>query len=209
MNKIPCVSQIRRPKPCLLMFATLIALDGFHLLLSSQLTANLTPKWSDGSTFHPLSQIYAKTSFGYVETVVNNALKRRRVVVADYEQTWHPLWPQLSYWQMFMQNSEYTVFWYLQLLCYLTQLQFTISQNNLVEFFGVFRDNCWIWMVWAFSIICICTTAFKVSISPLNHCFRQSRVRITLIKSLICLNSIFPIRKQCFISTRNSDFSLF
>ena len=39
---------------------------------------------------------------------------------------------------MFLQNGEYTAFWYLQLLYYLTQLQFTISQNEFVEFFGVF-----------------------------------------------------------------------
>ena len=35
---------------------------------------------------------------------------------------------------MFMQNVVYTAFWYPQLLCYLTQLQFTISQNGFVEF---------------------------------------------------------------------------
>ena len=35
----------------------------------------------------------------------------------DCEQTQHPLWTQLSHWQMFMQNGEYTAFWYLQLLC--------------------------------------------------------------------------------------------
>ena len=51
------------------------------------------------------------------------------------EQTQHPLWTQLSHWQMFMQHDEYTAFWYLQLLCYLMQLQFTIGQNEFVEFF--------------------------------------------------------------------------
>ena len=61
---------------------------------------------------------------------------------------------------------------------------------------------------WAFSIICVCKTAFKSSIPPLNRCFRRSRVRITLIKPLLYLNSIFPIRKQCFINTRYSDFSI-
>ena len=34
---------------------------------------------------------------------------------------------------MFMQNGEYIAFWYLQRLCYLTQLQFTISQSEFVE----------------------------------------------------------------------------
>ena len=58
--------------------------------------------------------------------------------------------------------------------------------------FVVFRDNCWIWVILTFSIICVCTTTFKVSMLPLNHCFQQSRVRMTLIKPLLCLNSIFP-----------------
>ena len=55
--------KIRRPKPCLLMFASLIALNSFHLLLSTQLMADLTPEWSGGSMFHPLSHIYSKTPF--------------------------------------------------------------------------------------------------------------------------------------------------
>ena len=124
----------------------------------------------------------------------------------DCDQMWHPLWTQLSHWQMFMQNSDYIAFWYLQLFCNFTQLQFTIGQNEIVEFFWVFQDNCQIWVNWAFSIIFICMTVFKVSIPPLNCCFRWRRVWITLIKPLLCLNSIFPIKKQCFIDTRNSDF---
>ena len=68
------------------------------------------------------------------------------------EQTWCPLWwTQLSHWEMFMQNGEYTAFWYLQLFCYLMQLQFTTSQNEFVEFFFLFfflcfLDNCRIWV---------------------------------------------------------------
>ena len=57
------------------------------------------------------------------------------------EQTQHPLWTKLSYWQMFMQNGKYTVSWYLQLLCYLMQLQFTIGQNEFVEFFVFSRTT--------------------------------------------------------------------
>ena len=55
--------KIWRPKPCLLIFASLVTLDSFHLLLSSQLTADLTLEWNGGSIFHPLSHIYAKTLF--------------------------------------------------------------------------------------------------------------------------------------------------
>ena len=75
--------KIRGLKPCLLMFVFLVALNGFHLLLSTQLTADLTLEWSGGSIFHPLSHIYAKTSFCCFETVANNALNCRRVVVFD------------------------------------------------------------------------------------------------------------------------------
>ena len=64
--------KIQRPKPCLLMFVSLVTLDSFHLLLSTQLTANLTLEWSGWSIFHPLSHIYAKTPFCCVKTVVNN-----------------------------------------------------------------------------------------------------------------------------------------
>ena len=35
---------------------------------------------------------------------------------------------------MFLQNGEYIAFWYLQLFCYLMQLQFMIGQNKFVEF---------------------------------------------------------------------------
>ena len=69
-----------RPKLCLLMFASLVTLDGFHLLLSTQLTANLTPEGSGGFMFPSLSHNYAKTPFCCVETVANNALDRRVVV---------------------------------------------------------------------------------------------------------------------------------
>ena len=56
---------------------------------------------------------------------------------------------------------------------------------------------CWDFCAtWAFSNIC-------VSIPLLNRCFRLSRVRITVTKPLLGLNSIFAIRKQCFINTRN------
>ena len=127
--------KIWRPKPCLLMFVSLVTLDGFHLLLSAQLTANLTPEWSSGSKFHQLSHIYAKTSFCCIEIVANNALNP--LCIVDFDRLWakhQPFWTQLSHWQMFMQNGEYTAFWYLQLLYYLMLLQFTISQNRFVEF---------------------------------------------------------------------------
>ena len=65
--------KIQRLKPCLLMFASLVTLDSFHQLLSTQLTANLTLKWSGGSMFHPLSHIY--TPFCCNETIANKHSK--------------------------------------------------------------------------------------------------------------------------------------
>ena len=181
--------KIRRPKSCLLMFASLVALDGFHLLLSTLLIADLTLEWTSWSMFHPVSHIYGKTPFCCVKIVANNALNRRHVVFIDCEQTPYPLWTRLSHWQNFMQNGEYNAFWYLQLLCYLRQLQFMIGKNKLVEGFFVFSG----------------TTAefgqperselFKVNIPPLNHYFGRSRVRITFITPLLCLDSIISHQK--------------
>ena len=54
----------------------------------------------------------------------------------------------------------------------------------------------------------LCTDAFKISKPFLYHLSRWSRVWITLVKPLLCLNGIFSIKKQCFINTRNSDFSI-
>ena len=111
------------------------------------------------------------------------------------EQTRHPLWTQLSHWQMFMRNDEYIAFWYLQLLCYLTQPQFMISQNKFVEFFSLFRDNCWIWATWAFSIIYVCTTTLKVSISPLYCFFLMEKSPNNISSNCFAETVFFPHQK--------------
>ena len=41
----------------------------------------------------------------------------------------------------------------------------------------------------------VCMSLFKVSIPRLNRCSWWSRVRITLIKPLLCLNNIFSLQK--------------
>ena len=127
----------------------------------------------------------------------------------DCEQMRQLLWMHLSHWQIFMQNGEYTAYGYLQLLYNLTQLQFMIGQNNLVEFFDVFQDNYRIWVTWAFSVICVYMTAFKVTIPFLNPCFQWSRVQITLIKLSLCLNSIFPSESNALSTQEIQIFSLF
>ena len=85
-------------------------------------------------------------------------------------------------------NGEYTAFWYLQLLCYLTQLQFMSGQNVFVEFFWCFLGQLLnLGNLSIQHLLCL-----NNHIPPLNCCFWRSRVRITLIKPLVCLNSISP-----------------
>ena len=118
----------------LLMFASLVTLDSFNLLLSTQLTANLTPEWR-GRFVSSIVTYLCKNSFLlHWKSCKQHWIINVLLFLINCEQTWHPLSTHLSHLQMFMQNGEYTAFWYLQLLCYLMQLQFTISQNKFVEF---------------------------------------------------------------------------
>ena len=57
--------------------------------------------------------------------------------------------------------------------------------------------------------LCLCITMFKISIPLLNRCFQWSRVRITIIESLLCLNSIFPIRNNALSMHEIQIFPLF
>ena len=98
--------KIWRPKPCLLMFMSLVALESFHLLLSTQLTADLTLVWSGESMFHPLSHIYAKTPFCYVETVANNAPNCWHIV---FDQLWANVTPTLN--TAFSLTNVHTKWW--------------------------------------------------------------------------------------------------
>ena len=179
--------QIQRPKPCLLMFVSLVALDGFHLLLSTQLTASLTLECSGGSMFHPLSHIYEKTPFCCIETIAKNPLNLSMCC---------------CFWSTV--NKHITHFDHSFLIdkcsCKMVNtLPSDISNSSAIthnfnlqsEFFGVFQDNCPIWATWTFSIIYICTTACKDRIPPLNCYFWGNRVKTILIKPLLCLNSIF------------------
>ena len=159
--------KIRRPKPCLLMFASLVSFGRL-----SPAAVYSTDCWSE-----VLDPCFIHCHI-FMQKLLFVALKLLQTTfwIVDV------LLFLIDCEQMFMQNGEYTAFWYLQLLCYLTQLQCMIGQNEFVEFFGVFKDNCRIWVTWAFSIICICMTMFKFSIPPLNYCFQQTRVPITLMR---------------------------
>ena len=140
MNKIPCASQNTEAK-------TLPADVGVfgHFGRLSLAAVHLVDCWFDSGVkwwIHVLFTYSCKISF---LLHWKSCKQHSESLIRFWLQTQHPLWTQLSHWQMFMQNGEYTAFWYLQLLCYFTQLQFTIGQNRFVEFFGVFRDNCQIW----------------------------------------------------------------
>ena len=77
-----------------------------------------------------------------------------------------------------------------------------------MDFCYVFRNSCWFWATKAFSVIGVCTTAFKFII-PVDDCWVPlCRVPITFIKPLLCFNSIFPMKKLCLINTRNSFLSI-
>ena len=94
MKKIPSTSQNMEAKPLHDDFMSLVSMDGFHLLLSTQLTADLTLEWSGGSMLHPLSHMYTKTLFCCIETVVNNALNHWRMVIFD--RLWENAAPTLN-----------------------------------------------------------------------------------------------------------------
>ena len=169
------------------------------------MTADLTPEWSCGSMLHPLSHIYVKTPFCCVETVATNALNRRRVVVFD--QLWVNAPPTLN--TAFSLTNVHAKWWttppsdIFNSSAISRNFNLRSAKMSLWSFFSVFRNSCHIWMTRAFRIISVCTIAFKVSMPLHNRFCRRSRVRITLIKSLLSLNCIFPIRKQCFINTQS------
>ena len=126
-------SKILRPKPCLLMFALWLAFICSCPL--SWLTISLLSQVVDPCFIH---------CHIFMQKLLFVALKQLQstlwivdelLFLIDCEQMCHPLWIQLSHWQMYMQKDEYTAFWYLQLLCYLMQLQFTIGRNKFVEVF--------------------------------------------------------------------------
>ena len=122
----------------------------------SPVTVHSTDCWFDSDVkwwIHVSSIVTysCKSPFCCVETVANNALNHQHV----FDQTWHPLWTQLSHWQMFMQNEEYTAF----LISSTSLLSHATSiydwPKEVCGVFDVFRDNCQIWVTWLFIIICV------------------------------------------------------
>ena len=175
MNKILAHQKIRRPKPCLLMFASLVVLDGFHLLLSTQLTADFTQEWSSGSMFHPLSRIYANSPFCLIETVANNALNRRRVVVFD--QLWANAAPTLN--TAFSLTNVYAKWWIHYLLTSSTPLQAYATLRSA-------KTSLWRFFVCVFSGT---TAEFgwperSASFVPVQQCLKSAYHLLTVVSDV-------------------------
>ena len=205
MNKIFCTSQNKEAKT---LPADVWVFGRFGWFSSATVhSADCRFNWSGGSMFLPLLQ----TSFSlrWNSWKKKNALNRRRVVVGD--QLWANAPPTLN--TAFSLTNVHAKWWiHYHLISSTPLLSHATSiydqPKRVCGVFGVFRDNCRIWTIWAFSIIYVCTIVFNVSIPLLNRYFWWSRDWITPSKPLLCLNNIFPIRKQCFINIRNSDFSI-
>ena len=82
------------------------------------------------------------------------------------------------------------------------QLQFMIDQNLVRGVFGVFRDNCQIWVTWVFSIICVCLKSAYHLLTIVSH---RAESEYHLSSHCFAWTVFFPIRKQCFINTWNLD----
>ena len=126
----------------------------------------------------------------------------------DCEEMRYPLWTQRFHRQMFMQimNTLPSDIFNSSAISRNFNL---IGQNKFVEFFGVFWVNCWIWVTWALRIICICTTAFKVSIPRFSHCFRWSRIQITHQAIALLEQYFFPSESNALSTHEIQIFPLF
>ena len=118
--------KIRRPKPYQLIFAFWVALDGFDPLLSTQLTTDLLGSVVVDLCFCHCDMTYERILFIDLKQFqsalwIDDAL----LFLIDCKRTRSPFRTELSHAQLLIQNGEYTSFWYLWGVSYLTQLQFT------------------------------------------------------------------------------------
>ena len=167
--------KIQRPKPCLLMFVSLVALDGFHLLMSTQLTADLIDWIKVGDPCFIHGHIF-------MQKLLFVALKHLQTTLLIVDIVFNWLWANVASTlnTTFLLTNVHVDWW---IHCFL--ISHTTSIYNRPK-------------------------QVKVSIPPLNHCFWRSRVGITLIKPLLCLNSIFSHQKAIlYRHTKFRFFSLF
>ena len=193
MNKIPCISQNMEAK----FLPSDVCI--FGRLLPA--TVHSADYWFDsggcgGSMFHPLSHIDAKTPFRYIET---------------HCCFWSTVSKRGTHFEhSFLIDKSSCKMWIHYLLISSTPLlsHATSIYDQPKWVFWCFQGQ--VSILGEFSIICFCMTAFKVSIPPLNCCFRCSRVWITLIKPMIYLNCIFSPSESNVLSTQEIQiFPLF
>ena len=160
--------QNTEAKTLLLMFASLVALDGYYLLLFTQLTADLTLEWRGGCL--SIVTYLRKNSFCCVQTV---------------DRLWVNAAPNLN--TAFSLTNAHAKWWIhcllissIPLLSYATSIY--DRPKRVCGVFWCFLGNCRIWATCAFGVIVSCATAFKVSIPSLTVVSDRSRVWITLIK---------------------------
>ena len=128
---------MRRPKPSQVTFACLVALDGFHPLLFTQLTADLTLGCSDGSMFHPLSHTACKIYFNCARTAPNSYKQRfesSRVVVFD--RLWANLVPILN--RAFSRSNVHAKWW---IHCLLISLRYQCMKLRFFHCFENYKSN--------------------------------------------------------------------
>ena len=168
-------------------------LTGFHLLLSTQLTANLTLEWSGGSIFHPLSH-FCKNSLllHWISCKQSPESSMRSCFLSTVSKR-----------GTHFENS----FLIDKCLCKIVNIQLSDIYNSSAPSrnFNLRLAKTILWSFLVFSETTAecwqleCSASF-LSVRPrfksvyprLNCCFRQNRVPIPLIKLLLCLNSIFP-----------------
>ena len=203
MNKVPCSSQNTE--------ARTLPADVFvfgHLGRLSPAAVHSADRF--GSMFPPLSHIYRKIPFCCVETVANNALNRRNVDVFDW--LWPNTAPTLN--TAFLLTNVHAKWW---LDCQL--ISSTILLSHATSIYDRPKRVCGVFWCfpgelpnlgdWTFSYVYVCTTSFKVSIISLELSFWRSRVRITIIKPLLCLNIFFPTGIIAFSTHEIKIFPLF
>ena len=174
------------------------SLDEFHLLLSTQLIANLTLEWSSGSMFHPLWHIYTKN---FILLRWNSCkqcteLSRRCCFWStmckrdtNFEHSF--LIDKCSCKMVNTLPSDIfnssAILWNFNLWKAKTILRSFLFSKTTAWFGRLERSALFVFLLPPLLLL--------VSIPPLNRCFWWSRLRITLIKPLLYLNSIYSHQK--------------
>ena len=195
--------KIHRPKPCLLVFASLVALDGFHLLLFTQLTANLTPEWSSGTCFIHCYIFTQKFLF----------------VVLKQLQTMFWILDAL-FWTMIHFEHSFLID---KCSCKLVNRQPSdiFNSSAISHNFNLQSAKMSLWSFLVFSGTTSefgwpeCSASF-VSLRPclnlachlLTVVSNEAESKQHLLGHYFAWTVFFPIRRQCFINKWNSDFSI-